>query len=422
MKIQLVNYVIIIFIYKKTNRYDLKMIFSTNIFNLLFNQSFNYLDIYNMFNNNIDTDELLKSLYNNSLSNKLSQLPNLINKQKYVLMYDLLKEVIPSYEKLTIKTPGRKRGYLPVSDIIVPEKYENNSYVFNSDDMRYPTSYSKITSIYANEDGEKVKYDVMMLNGPTEEKANTNGSITDGKPNEVITNEYKGLGIVLFNSNQRKELNQYVCLNDKCLKKAEVQDYRIKYIYPNSDTGFISFWLSDFNTMQVVNSQESDIKDNKRIVEMIKSYDEDIYYDSGVVRKEVVNQTNKFLSKIKISKLSAFCYIVSSYISIINSDFIEFKNEYVNKLNINLGIHSNNSITYTNVKAILNKIETELIRIETEHNLELSKLNDIPVDNIISGSSDKSTLIFNAKKHFNAMRKVLDFIPAYIDNTETLMI
>lgn len=406
---------------QKTNRYDLKMTFSTNIFKLLYNQSYNYLDIYNMFNDNIDTDGLLKSLYDNRLSTELSQLPNLINKQKYVLMYDLLREVLPSYEKLTVKTPGRKRGYTPVSDVIVPEKYDNNSYVFNSDDMRYPTSYSKITSIYANEDGKKVKYDIMSLNGPTEQKPNTDESIKDGKATEVITNNYRGLGVVLFNSEQRKELNLYVCLNDKCLKKAEVQDYRIKCIYPNNETGFVSFWLSDFNTMQVVNSQESDLVDNKRVIEIIKSFDEDIYYDSGAVKKEVINQTTKFLNNIKISKLSVFCYIISSYLSIINTDFTDFKNDYVNKLNINLGIHSNSNINYTNVNDVLDKVDDELKRVEDEYNTALSALNDVPVDNIISGSNDKASLIFNAKKLATLMRKTLDFIPAYIDNTTTLM-
>jgi hypothetical protein len=379
---------------QKTNRYDLKMTFSTNIFKLL---------------------------YNNRLSTELTQLPYLINTQKYVLMYDLLREVIPSYEKLTVKTPGRKRGYTPVSDIIVPEKYDNYSYVFNSDDMRYPTSYSKITSIYANEDGEKVKYDIMSLNGPTEQKPNTDKSIKDGKPNEVITNNYRGLGVVLFNSDQRKELNQYVCLNDKCLKKAEVQDYRIKSIYPNNNTGFVSFWVSDFNTMQVVNAQETDLVDNKRIIEIIKSFDEDIYYDSGAVKKEVINQTTKFLNNINISKLSVFCYIISSYLSIINTDFTDFKNDYVNKLKINLGIYSNANVNYTNVNNILDKIDDELKRVEDEYNAELSKLNDIPVDNIISGSNDKASIIFNAKKLATLMRKTLDFIPAYIDNTTTLM-
>jgi hypothetical protein len=390
---------------QKTNRYDLKMLFSTNIFNLIYNQDFNYISIYNTFNTSeLDIDKLLTNLYNNELTNELESIPNLINNQKYILMYDLLRELLPKYEKLTIKTPGRKRGYLPVSDIIVSEKYEGNSYVFNSDDMRYPTSYNKITSIYSIENGNKLKYDVMKLNGSTEGE-----------------NKYSGLGIVLFNSDQKKELNQYVCLNEKCLKKAEVQDYKIKYIYPDDNIGFISFWLSDFNTMQVVHAKEEDIIDGKRIIEIIKSFNEDIYYSSGEVRRDIVNQTASFLNNIKISKLSAFCFIISSYISIINNDFKIFKNKYIESLDINLGIYSSKNIRYTNVINILKKLDDELFRIEKKYNNKLAELSDVPVESIISGSVNTGQLIYNAKKMVISMRNTLNFIPNYIENTETLM-
>jgi hypothetical protein len=390
---------------QKTERYDFKLYFSTNIFRLIYNQDFNYISIFNKFNDTeIDIDGILTSLYENNLSSEMQQLANLINNQKYVLMYDILKSVLPTYEKLTIKTPGRKRGYTPVSDTIVPEGYQGTSYVFNSDDMRYPTSYSKITSIYSIENGKKIKYDIMSLNGPVE---------ANGK--------YSPLGVVLFISSQKKEVNQYVCLNEKCLKKAESQDYKIKLIYPDSETGFISFWMSDFNTMQINRAQESDIKDGKRLIEIIKEYSSDIYYSSGTVKKEIVSQTTTFYNNIKISKLSIFCSIISVFISTINSDYSFFKSEYVPKLNIKMGIYIDDNITYTNVKTILNKINIELERIEEEYNNEIAKLSDVPVDSIIDNSVDRGTIIFNAKKHYEMMNNTLNFIPAYIENTSTLM-
>jgi hypothetical protein len=406
---------------QKTNRYDYKMSFATNIFKLLYNQSFNYLVIYNSITDKTDIDKLLTDLYNNNLSDKLSGLSNLINYQNIVLMYDLLREIIPTYNKLSIKTPGRKRGYKPVSDVIIPEKYDNNSYVFNSDDMRYPISYNKITSIFVNEDGNgdnnnRVQYDIMKLNCP---------------------DNYKSLGVVLFNNNQtnnqtnnqginnQARLNhlkeQYVCLNEKCLKKADVQDYKIKYIYPDSETGFVSFWMSEFNTLQIVHAQESDIKENKRLIEIIKSYNEDIYYSTGAVKKELINQLTNFYSKIQISKLSIFCYIVSTYITIIDNDFTDFKKTYISQLGIKLGIFTESKITYKNVNVILSKIDKELKDIETEHNNKLAKLYNEPVKNIINTSIDKTTLIFNAKKLTALMRKTHDFIPAYIENTHTFM-
>jgi hypothetical protein len=390
---------------QKTERYDFKLNFSTNIFKLLYNQDFNYISIYNTFNSTeLDTDRILTSLYTNNLSSSMSQLPNLINNQKYVLMYDLLKAVLPTYEKLTIKTPGKKRGYTPVTDVIIPDTYKGTSYVFNSDDMRYPTSYSKLASIYSIEDNKKTKYDIMLPNGPTE-----------------AATTYKTLGVVLFKSGQKIELNQYVCLNQKCLKPADIQDYHIKLIYPDSRTGFISFWMSDFNTMQINYAQESDIKEGKRIIEIIKDYQPNIYYSSGAVKKETINQTTTFYNNIKISKLSIFCFIVSTYISIINTDYTIFKNKYVSQLNIKMGIHIEDEITYSNVTTILNKITSELARVENEYNKTVATLSTIPVESIINGTIDKGTLIFNANKHVNMMRKTLDFIPAYIENTNTLM-
>jgi hypothetical protein len=390
---------------QKTERYDHKLNFSTNIFKLLYNQDFNYISIYNAFNtNDIDIDRTLTALYTNTLTDNFSTLPNLIDNQKYVLMYDILKSVLPTYEKLTIKTPGRKRGYTPVSDIIIPEGYQGTSYVFNSDDMRYPSSYNKIASLYAIESDERVKYDIMTLNGPTE---------ANGK--------YLPLGVVLFTSSQKKELNQYVCLNEKCLKKADVQDYKIKLIYPDEDTGFISFWMSDFNTMQISHAKSSDIINNKRLIEIIKSYDTEIYYSSGAVKRETINQTTKFFNNIRLSKLPIFCFIVATYISIIARDYNSFKTDFVNQLDIKLGTYANKQVSYSNVNEILTKIDTELNRIETEYNTELSAMSAVPVESIISSSVNKGSILFNAKRHASMMRKTLDFIPAYIENTSTLM-
>jgi hypothetical protein len=390
---------------QKTERYYHKLNFATNIFKLLYNQDFNYIAIYNAFNtNDIDIDKTLTALYNNKLSENFMDLPKLIINQKYVLMYDILKSVLPTYEKLTIKTPGRKRGYTPLSDVIVPEGYKGTSYVFNSDDMRYPKSFNKLASLFAIENGKKIKYDIMSLNGSTE-----------------ASGTYLPLGVVLFTSSQKKEVNQYVCLNKKCLKKAKQQDYKIKLIYPDSGTGFISFWMTDFNTMQISHAKEADIINNKRLIEIIKNYDVDIYYSSGSVKREIINQTTKFFNNIKLSKLPVFCFIVATYISIIARDYEIFKTEFVTQLDINLGVFINNQINVYNVNTILNKIDGELTRIEKIYNDELSKMSNVPVESIISNSVNKGTIIFNAKRHFSIMRKTLDLIPAYIENTNTLM-
>lgn len=395
---------------QKTNRYDHKMNFSNNILKLIYNQDFNMLKIKQIFDNNkINYDNVVRDILNgeipsatNSRSN-LAGINKLINLQKYSLLDDLNNRLIKNYKdkNAMIKTPGRKRGYLPLGDIILTDNNESESYVLNGD-IRYPTSFSRICSIYGVENDKKIKYDIMNLNGP------------DG---------YKGMSIAIFPSGFKTETNQYVCLNNNCIKPAKNQDLELVNIYPDSGNGFVSFWISAFNTLHINHATENNIKSGVRIIEILKDYNPDIYYNSGAVKKNIIKQVNNFLSKIKLNKLTIVAYIISSYMDIIKDDYKDFLEKYVKPLNIKLGIYANSDfkIEFNNVLLVLNKIETELNRIEEQYNLETAEKTDIPIENIIDDGSDIQTLIFNAKKLYTAMRKFIDFIPAHIDNCETLL-
>lgn len=385
---------------QRTNRYDMKLAFSIDVFTLIYGQNFNYISIKNRLDHeNLNVDELIRDIYSNKISG-LSGLTNLIERPQLILMYDLLQNVKPEFKKMVIKTPGRKRGFTPIGDTILADDDLTESFVYNGD-IRYPTSFNKLTSLYAKEKDTTVKYNIYSLNAP------------DG---------YEGLSVMLFPDGFEPEKNQYVCLNKKCIKPAEIQDLTIEYIYPDNETGFISFWSSQYNTLHINHAQLSDIKDNMRLAEILKNYNDEIYYESGVIKKEVYKQLESFFDNIKIGRLTALSYILSSYMEGINTSIRNFITKYQELLDLNLGIYTNmNKIDYFNIIGALNKIDNELTRVENEYKATKSSQTETPIEEIIETGLNIEKTLFTARKKYDKINSTINYIPVYIQNTHTLL-
>lgn len=397
---------------QKTNRYENKLKFSNNIFNLLFNQGYNFFNIRDHFiDNNINIDNFLSDLYNNKLKPEYNSIKNLIKISHYVLYYDIISiintgslEFVNS--NLFIKKPGKKRGFFPTSDTIELSTSKKQAYLFSSDDMIYPRSFAKISEFSVDTEDVKETYVVYKLNPPA---------------------NYKSLGVAILNKtntttekNKQDLLKEYVCLNNNCLKLAKIQDLSLEFIYPDNEGGFITFWTSVFNTLHINNPKRDDIKNNFKLSEILKSYDASIYYDSGNVRRDIYKQLEDFYSNFKVSKLSSFCVILGHYYKQIKTDLFNLKNNYNDIINLRMinNVALNNIGNIMNIiNNVENKIETEIKKAENKVNEELNA----PIQNILN--NDESNLLnrlINSKKSINTIKNYLNYIPSEIDNIESL--
>lgn len=388
---------------QKTKIYSYRGHIHDNILKLLFNNDYNLNKLMIIFNDSdTDVDRLIKDVYNNNLNNNFNGLVKLIDMGRFILIKDINYTLNEGNNNYTIKRPVGPYGFNALSDVLIP--YNSNIYSYTvTGDYRYPLSFNKITTIILMKNKEPIYYDIL-------------------KP--VAPNGYKSIGLAFFKIyDNARDITQYACLNEKCIKKADKQDLIFKYIYPDTQNGFVSLWMSHFNTIHINYSSYDDIVDKKRLIEIIYNYDDEIYYASGTIKRTIYKNTQDFFDNIKLNKLTIFCYIFASYINDLNYYYNKFKKKFKKSLGLNLGIFETQKINISNVNDILDNINKELIRIEKKYNNELSKKanSTITLDNIISQyTKDKGKLIYKAKKIHKFMQSNLNFIPTYIENTNTI--
>lgn len=386
---------------KKTNRFSSKNNISAKIYNMLYNQNLQINEYLDKFaTEDIDLTRLTKDIFKGELKDDMSMIPNLIYKPQLVLLYNLNNFFNDDNIVYNIKTPLGPYGSVALSDTLITEKNEQESWVVNGD-IRYPLKFEKLISIYTDKDNKLAKYDVLKM---------------------VPPEGYRGLGLALFQSYEgAREVNQYACLNEKCCKKAKYQDLKLSYIL-TSEEGFVSFWQSDYNTLHVNNCNINVIQDNKRLIEILFNYDEDIYHNSGSVKQSTYAKAEKFYGAIRLNNFTKLCYIINLALAEMNRDSKDYLKDLLTQLNIKLGVYSNSDIDLNNAEYIIDKMQEQFDKVESDYNKSLLEENKVEIVPIIDKKSiNKGKLIRTTKAYITRIARTYAEIPIHLENTENAL-
>ena len=386
---------------QKTKRYDYKFNFNKDILKIQYGDNFNIFPLMDKFNETpINIDRVLNSFYNNRLSGSMKNINELLNIPDVLLYYDILYNIVDDDINYKIVTPSQRRGYTPISDMLISDNYKGESNLFNGD-IRYPRNAKKLTSIYIKEDikNKPLVYDIFELNAPK---------------------HYMSLGHVFNRKGNKFNKNMYVCLGKDCVKLASVQDLKLKYIYPDINGNYISIWTSVFNTLFIKLATVDNIKNNHRLIEEIYDYNDKIYYDSGNIKHEIHTNLTNFLSNINVNSLTAFLYIVNNTHNnvLLNLDYI-YKNT---KKIVNLSIIKNTK------KIKLHQLDNYLTRVKRILKSKLKSYQKkiklgTPIKTILNDENNKYDIISNLEnsiKTINSLEEEIKMIPAIINSIQTL--